>query len=77
MYVLLYSLALFYFEFEGNFQFPGGLYLEGYWYNGGVLRYEFGGLIFGGAYTWWGLFSEFYGKHDLGFRRAQSRVRFQ
>ena len=27
----------------------------------GFLRYEFGGLIFGGAYTWRGLFSEFYG----------------
>ena len=27
----------------------------------GFLRYEFGGLIFGGAYTWSGLFSEFYG----------------
>ena len=26
----------------------------------GFLRYEFGGLIFGGAYTWRGLFSEFY-----------------
>ena len=25
------------------------------------LRYKFGGLIFGGAYTWRGLFSEFYG----------------
>ena len=25
------------------------------------LRYEFGGLIFGGAYTWRGLISEFYG----------------
>ena len=25
----------------------------------GFLRYQFGGLIFGGAYTWWGLFSEF------------------
>ena len=25
------------------------------------MRYEFGGLIFGGAYTWSGLFSEFYG----------------
>ena len=30
-------------------------------FNGGFLRYEFGGLIFGGAYTWRGLFSEFYG----------------
>ena len=27
----------------------------------GFLRYQFGGLIFGGAYTWRGLFSEFYG----------------
>ena len=25
------------------------------------LRYEFGGLLFGGPYTWRGLFSEFYG----------------
>ena len=25
------------------------------------MRYEFGGLIFGGAYTWRGFFSEFYG----------------
>ena len=27
----------------------------------GFLRYEIGGLIFGGVYTWRGLFSEFYG----------------
>ena len=27
----------------------------------GFLRYDFGGLIFGGAYIWRGLFSEFYG----------------
>ena len=27
----------------------------------GFLRYDFGGLIFGGAYSWRGLFSEFYG----------------
>ena len=26
----------------------------------GFLRYEFGGLIFGRAYIWRGLFSEFY-----------------
>ena len=57
---------------EGNFQVPalwgrggggggeGGLYLEGR-FNRGFLRYEFGGLIFGGAYTWRVLFSEFYG----------------
>ena len=39
---------------------PGGLYLEGR-FNGGVLRKEFGVLIFGGAFTWRGLFSKFYG----------------
>ena len=54
--------ALFYFVFDGNFQFKpsGGLYLEGQ-FNRGFLRYRLGGLIFGGAYTWRGLFSEFYG----------------
>ena len=26
----------------------------------GFLRYQFEGLIFGGAYTWRGLFLEFY-----------------
>ena len=45
--------ALIYIVFEGNFQLQvpggGGLYLEGQ-FNGGFLRYEFGGLIFGGAY---------------------------
>ena len=39
---------------------PGGLYLEGD-LTEGFLRYEFGGLIFGGPYTWRGLFLEFYG----------------
>ena len=56
-----YRFSLFYFVFDGNFpvQAPrGGLYLEGR-FNGGFLRYEFGGLIFGGAYIWRGLFLEF------------------
>ena len=47
--------GLFYFVFEGNFQVqapPGGLYLEGR-FNGGFLRYEFGG-----AYIWRGLYME-------------------
>ena len=39
------------------------LYLMAYIWRGnlteGFLRYRFGGLIFGGAYTWRGLFSEF------------------
>ena len=28
----------------------------------GFLHYQFEGLIFGGAYTWRGLFLEFYGR---------------
>ena len=45
--------ALFYFEFEGNFQEQvlGGLYLEGR-FNGGFLALRVGVLIFGGAYFW-------------------------
>ena len=57
-------VALFYFVFGGNFPStspPGGsLYLRGDLMEG-FLRYRFGGPIFGGAYTWRGLFSEFYG----------------
>ena len=43
--------ALFYFVIEVIFQVqvPGGLYL-GVRFNGGFLRYRFGGLIHGGAY---------------------------
>ena len=56
-------LALFYFVFEGNF--PSASPREAYIWRGdlteGFLRYRFGGLIFGGAYKWRGLFSEFYG----------------
>ena len=37
----------------------------------GFLYYEFGGLIFGGAYTWRGLFSEFY-----GIERGPSKTTF-
>ena len=33
----------------------------------GFLRHRFGGLIFGAAYTWRGLFSEFYGSPCLVF----------
>ena len=53
--------ALFYFVFEGNFQVqaPGGLYLEGR-FNGGFFALPIWGLIFEGAYTRKGLFSEFY-----------------
>ena len=55
--------SLFFFLFKGNFQVqaPRGAYIWRGHLTEGFLRYEFGGLIFGGAYTWRGLFSEFYG----------------
>ena len=57
--------ALFYFVFEGNFPStsPWGAYIWRGDLTEGFLRYQFGGggFIFGGAYTWTGLFSEFYG----------------
>ena len=55
--------ALFYFVFEGKFQVqaPRGAYIRRGDLTEGYLRYDLGGLIFGGAYKWRGLFSEFYG----------------
>ena len=55
--------ALFYFVFEGNFPStsPRGAYIWRGDLTEGFLRYRFGGLIFGGAYTWRGLFLKFYG----------------
>ena len=53
----------FYFVFEGNIPStsPWGAYIWRGDLRKGFLRYRFGGLIFGGAYTRRGLFSEFYG----------------
>ena len=47
-------LALFYFVFEGNFPStsPWGAYIWRGDLMEGFLCYEFGGLIFGGAYFW-------------------------
>ena len=55
--------ALFYFVFEGKFQVqaPQGAYIRRGDLTDGFLRYDFRALIFGGACTWRGLFSEFYG----------------
>ena len=55
--------ALFYFVFVGNFPStsPQGVYIWRGDLTEGFLSYDFGGLIFGGAYTFWGLFLEFYG----------------
>ena len=56
-------LDLFYFVFEGIFPStsPRGAYIWRGDLTEGFLHYRFGGLIFGGAYTWRGLFLEFYG----------------
>ena len=59
--------AFFYFVFEGNFPSisPRGTYIC----RGDLtecLFYRFGGLIFGGAYTWRGLFSEFCRSYFFG-----------
>ena len=48
--------ALFYFVFEGNFPSTSS---RGLTLTEGFLRYRFRGLIFGGAYTWRGLFRNF------------------
>ena len=55
--------ALLYFAFEGSFPStsPRGAYIWRGDLTEGFLSYQIGGLIFGGAYTWRGLFSEFYG----------------
>ena len=55
--------ALFYFVFEGNFSStnPRGAYIWRGDLTDGFLRHRIGGLIFGRAYTWRGLFSKFYG----------------
>ena len=57
--------ALFYFVFEGNFPStrPRGAYIGRGDFTESFLCYEFGG-----AYTWRGLFSEFYGSFSMGFK---------
>ena len=52
--------ALFYFVFEGKFQVhaPQGVYIRREDLTEGFLRYDLGGLIFEGAYTWRVLFSD-------------------
>ena len=43
-------------------------------FNGGFLHYWIGGLIFGGAYIWRGLFSEFYGMFLLAIVELYSQT---
>ena len=60
-------IALIYFVSEDNFQVHASAGLTD-----GLLRYEFGGLIFGGAYAWRGLFSGFYGMFSVFSLREKS-----
>ena len=55
--------ALFYLVFVSKFHVkaPWGAYIRKGDLTEGFLRYDFEGLVFGGAYAWRGLFSEFYG----------------
>ena len=46
---------------------PWGAYIRRGNLTKGFLRYDFEGLIFGGAYTWRGLFSEIYGNFYIFF----------
>ena len=68
--------ALFYFVFEGKFQeqAPRGAYIQRGNLREGFLLYDFEGLVFGGAYTWRGLFSGFYGSLALKQRLEVIRV---
>ena len=63
--------ALFYFVFEGNFPStsPQGAYICRGDLTEGFLRYQFGGLILGGAYTWRDLFLEFYSIWHFNFSK--------
>ena len=54
LFLLCFTLHL-----RATFQVQAPWGLINYWR--GDLCYQFGGLIFEGAYTWRGLFSEFYG----------------
>ena len=69
-------IALFYFVFEGKFQVQAlqGAYIRRGDLTEGFLCYKFGGLIFGGAYTWRGLFSEFYGTLSSGSSLVKGRT---
>ena len=68
-------LALFYFVLEGSFSIssPQGAYIWRGDLTEGFLRYRFGGLIFGGAYTWRGLFSEFYGIYNKNILKKNGK----
>ena len=76
-FIILFFLFWFYFVFEGNFPStsPQGAYIWRSDLTEGFLHYRLGGLIFGGAYIWRGLFLEFYGLLLKPFRKKQDNLR--
>ena len=60
IYIFLLCFTLYWRE-NSKYKLPGGLIFGGAIYGRVFLRYGFERLIFGGAYTWRGLFLEFYG----------------
>ena len=74
-YVLPYRFSFVLFFIWGQFPSisPKGLYSKGR-LNGSFffLRYKFRGHIFGNAYAWRGLFSEFYGICNKMFENKES-----
>ena len=76
-----YRFSLFYFVLEGKFQVQAsqGAYIRRGDLTEDFLRYDFMGRIFGGAYKWNGLFSEFYAIWFVNYatnkRRKRPRVR--
>ena len=58
----VFSLSYLYVRAISKYKPPHGAYIWRGDLTEGFLHYEFGGLLFGEAYTWKGLFSEFYGK---------------
>ena len=53
IFILCFALYL---RAISKYKSPGGAYIPRGDLTEGFLRYEFGRLIFGGAYTWRGLF---------------------
>ena len=75
------EITIFAFVFEGKFQVQAsqGAYIRRGDLTEDSLRYDFMGPIFGGAYKWNGLFSEFYAIWFVNYatnkRRKRPRVR--
>ena len=64
----LYSRA------NSKYKSPPGAYIRSGDLTEGFLRYDFGGLIFEGTYTWRGFFSELYGTLSSGSSLVKART---